>query len=154
MKSILTAILSVLFATVLLMSSCQPIEAQETVLAKMEKEASAITFAKASYDFGTIKAGEKVLHDFEFTNTGSTPVVIKDVKTTCGCTVSNFPKEPIMPGQMNVISASFNSKGKSGRQNKVITVLTNTEGESYKVSLIGNVEKVQEATPTAQRTKE
>ncbi|QHL86197.1 DUF1573 domain-containing protein [Nibribacter ruber] len=84
-----------------------------------------IVFEEAKFDFGTIKQGEVVEHTFLFTNNGSQPLVISNVRTTCGCTVPTWPKTPIQPGQTAEITARFNSAGKMGQQNKVITIDSN-----------------------------
>ncbi len=99
----------------------------------------AITFAEARYEFGEIKQGEKVKHTFEFENTGNQPLIISNVLTTCGCTVPKWPREPIAPGVTGKIDVVFNSTGKSGVQNKVITVVSNAVENRTKVSLTGSV---------------
>ncbi len=150
MRVLTTSLFSVLVASILLLASCESMDAQQAEIADLASGPT-ISFLENNHDFGMIKSGEKVSHDFEFVNNGTEPLVIKDVKTTCGCTVSNFPKEPIMPGEKNVISASFNSKGKSGKQNKVITVITNTEAGTAKVALVGTVEALETVEATAGR---
>ncbi|GAA4296939.1 DUF1573 domain-containing protein [Nibribacter koreensis] len=84
-----------------------------------------ILFAEEKHDFGTIKQGEVVEYTFKFTNNGSKPLMISNVRTTCGCTVPTWPKAPIQPGQSADITARFNSAGKMGKQNKVITIDSN-----------------------------
>jgi len=54
-----------------------------------------LTFTEQVYDYGTVKAGEKVEHTFKFKNTGVAPLIIESAKSTCGCTVPQYPKEPI-----------------------------------------------------------
>lgn len=85
-----------------------------------------ITFEKKSHDFGTINPGDKVEHVFAFTNTGNEPLIISNVQVTCGCTTpKGWPRDPIMPGGKGEITIAFNSAGKSGRQDKVVTVISN-----------------------------
>lgn len=86
---------------------------------------AAITFEEPTYEFGTILIGTIIEHDFKFTNTGSIPLIIKDASSTCGCTIPEIPNAPIMPGQSSKIHVVFDSKGKIGTQNKVVTVYTN-----------------------------
>lgn len=86
-----------------------------------------ITFEKDFHDFGKLISGEKVTYAFKFTNTGKSLLIISNVSTSCGCTVSDFPKEPIKPGASASIDISFDSKGKHGLQNKTITVFTNAQ---------------------------
>jgi hypothetical protein len=93
---------------------------------------------KAHY-FGDIKQGEKVSHTFKFANMGTEPLVLSDVKTTCGCTATHWTKDPIAPGKTGEISATFNSAGKTGKQQKVITILSNSVTGIETVSIITNV---------------
>ena len=79
-----------------------------------------------SHDFGTITEGERVEHTFKFTNTGEADLVISSATASCGCTIPNWPKEPIAPGESDEIRVEFNSAGKSGMQTKDITILANT----------------------------
>lgn len=98
-----------------------------------------MSFTTDSYDFGKIKDGEKVVYDFEFKNTGNTPLIIKDATATCGCTVPDFPKEPIAPGASGKINVVFDSAGKTGLQDKVITITANTIPAQNTLHLIGEV---------------
>lgn len=103
--------------------------------------APAMKFETDSYDFGKIKDGEKVSYDFFFTNTGKTPLIISDASATCGCTVPEIPKEPIAPGAKSKISVVFDSAGKNGLQDKVVTVTANTIPAQTQIHLIGEVIK-------------
>ena len=86
-----------------------------------------ISFASYEHDFGTLAAGESVTHFFEFTNTGSEPLVIDNCKGSCGCTVPQCPKQPIQPGEKGQIDVKFNSKGKKNQQTKKVTINANTD---------------------------
>lgn len=86
-----------------------------------------IKFENSVFDFGTLKEGEVVQHEFHFTNTGNAPFVIAQANGSCGCTVPEWPKEPTMPGKSNIIKVTFNSSGKEGEQNKTVKILGNTE---------------------------
>ncbi len=100
-----------------------------------------IKFEQDVYDFGKIKEGEKVSFDFLFTNTGNTPLIISDAVATCGCTVPEIPKEPIAAGAKSKINVVFSSAGKSGLQDKVVTITSNTIPSETKIHLIGEVIK-------------
>ena len=93
------------------------------------------------YDFGKIKQGEKVIYDFTFTNTGKTPLIISNAVATCGCTVPEIPKEPIAAGAKGKINVVFNSTGKNGLQDKVVTITANTIPAETKIHLIGEIVK-------------
>ena len=98
---------------------------------------AAITFDETSYDFGTILIGTIIEHDFTFKNSGSIPLIIKDAASTCGCTIPEIPNAPIMPGQSGKIHVVFDSKGKIGTQNKVVTVYTNAGTREIALKGIG-----------------
>jgi hypothetical protein len=85
-----------------------------------------ITFAEPEFLFGEVDEGKVIDHEFSFTNTGTQPLLISDARTTCGCTVSEHPTEPIAPGEGGVIRVSFDTKNKYGRQRKPITIIANT----------------------------
>lgn len=98
-----------------------------------------IVFAETSFDFGEITQGDRVEHVFEFENSGNEPLIISDVKTTCGCTAPEWPREPIVPGTKSRIRVVFNSAGKMGMQNKVITVMSNAVNNPARVKIVTNV---------------
>mgnify|MGYP002641118768 CR=1 FL=1 len=85
-----------------------------------------ISFKKTEHDFGKVIQGEVVSYSFKFTNTGNTDLLIAKVSTSCGCTASNYPVDPIKPGETKAIEAKFDSQNRMGFQNKRITVLTNS----------------------------
>jgi hypothetical protein len=98
-----------------------------------------VTFVESEFNFGDISQGDKVNHTFEFENTGTEPLVISNVLTTCGCTAPSWPREPIAPGEKAKIDVVFNSAGKMGIQNKVITVVSNAVNAQERVKLVGNI---------------
>lgn len=101
--------------------------------------APVMTFAKESHDFGQVNEGDKVVFDFFFTNTGKSALIISSATATCGCTVPEYPKQPLAPGKTGIIHVVFNSAGKSGMQNKIITLTTNTFKGNEELHLVGNV---------------
>ncbi len=86
-----------------------------------------ISFDKDVHDFGKIIQGEKVSFNFRFTNTGKSDLVISQVNSSCGCTVTRFPKTAIKPGEKEKITVTFDSEGRKGIQNKTITVASNCQ---------------------------
>lgn len=96
-------------------------------------------FEKESHDFGKIKQGDKVSYDFKFTNNGKSPLIITDAVASCGCTTPEWPKAPVKPGESGLIKVVFNSAGKSGLQDKQITITANTVPAQNMVHLIGEV---------------
>lgn len=85
-----------------------------------------IKFDKNEFDFGKILQGEVVSYTFHFTNTGNAPLLITSVDKSCGCTASDYPREPIQPGESGEIKITYDSKGHHGFQSKVLIVNSNT----------------------------
>ena len=100
-----------------------------------------MSFGETTFDFGTVDEGEKVSHVYEFTNTGSEPLVISNAKGSCGCTVPKWPKNPIAPGETGEILVEFNSKGKTGKQTKRVTITANTDPAQSFLTITGQVNK-------------
>jgi len=99
-----------------------------------------ITWEKSSYDFGDKYQGDKVERTYVFTNAGNEPLIITNVQVTCGCTTpKGWPKDPIAPGGKGEITIGFNSTGKIGKQNKVVTIVSNAVGTANTVSFTANV---------------
>ncbi len=98
-----------------------------------------ISFEEPTYKFGKIKQGEKVEHVFTFTNTGVEPLVISNAKGSCGCTVPEWPREVIAPGETGDIKVIFNSARKKGHRNQRVTITANTEPAQTVISLQGEV---------------
>lgn len=92
-------------------------------------------FDKTEHDFGTIDEGDVVETVFKFTNTGKKELIISKAKASCGCTIPEWPKEPVLPGETGEIKVKFNSYRKPNKQNKVVTLTTNTETGLEKVTI-------------------
>ncbi|MGB4774520.1 MAG: DUF1573 domain-containing protein [Daejeonella sp.] len=107
-----------------------------------KENAGIFKFEKEAYDFGQISEGEKVSYDFRFKNIGKNPLIISAASATCGCTIPEYPKEPVAPGKEGIIHVVFNSTGKRGMQNKVITIQANTIPQNTELHLIGNVKEI------------
>lgn len=95
--------------------------------AKIKVGGPKITFDKTEHDFGTINEGDIVETIFSFTNNGKSELIILSAKGSCGCTVPEWPKEPILPGEKGEITVKFNSDRKPNKQQKQITLATNTD---------------------------
>jgi len=92
---------------------------------------TSINFENPNFDWGKVNDGDKVTHIFKFTNTGKEPLIISDAKGSCGCTVPEWPKEPIAPGAKGEIKVVFDSKGKGSKEGKMdtkkVTITANTD---------------------------
>ena len=98
-----------------------------------EKElagAAHIKFENNTFEFGTIKEGESVEHEFVFTNTGKSDLIIRKTKASCGCTAISPTQKVIPAGETGIIKTKFNSRGKRGAQHKSITIVTNDPAQS------------------------
>lgn len=84
-----------------------------------------VEFDNQEFNYGSVTAGEVVSHKFTFKNTGDQPLTLTRVKASCGCTTPSYSQEPIAPGENGYIDVKFDSSGKSGRQNKSVTVTGN-----------------------------
>ncbi len=98
-----------------------------------------MAFPSESHDFGEVPEGEKYTHEFTFTNNGKEPLIISNVKASCGCTTPEWPKEPIMPGETSAITAVYNSKGRPGPFNKSITITSNAYKPTKRLFIKGKV---------------
>ena len=110
-----------------------------------------IEFEESEYDFGVIDEGEKAAHVYKFKNTGTEPLIISNAKGSCGCTVPQWPKDPIAPGESGEINVEFNSKNKKGKQSKRVTITANTDPGQTFLTIKGEVtpDPVKEAEKAA-----
>ncbi len=90
-----------------------------------------IVFDSKSFDFDTIVQGQKIVHVFTFKNTGTSDLIIRKTRSSCGCTAVSMSPEPVKPGQTGSIKATFNSAHKRYRQIKTITIVTNCPDNQY-----------------------
>ena len=98
-----------------------------------------MVFAEKVFNFGDVVQGEVVTHVFKFTNEGRVPLVITNARSTCGCTVPEWPDTPIPPGGSGEIKVQFNTAGKGGPQNKPVNIIANTYPALTTVNLVGGV---------------
>ena len=101
-----------------------------------------IAFQKTTHDFGHFSEDKPVSYKFVFENTGNEPLVIQQAISSCGCTVANFTKSPIKPGEKGEINVTYNGKGKMpGRFKKVITIRTNASNSLARIYITGEMEE-------------
>ena len=97
-------------------------------------------FAERKVDMGRISQGTQFTHVFRFTNDGPRPLVITDVRGSCGCTVGrDWPRDPVPPGGEGAITVTFDSEGRSGHQEKSVSVVANTHPPTTILYLEGEV---------------
>jgi hypothetical protein len=98
-----------------------------------------INFEEEFHDFGEVQEGDVVEHTFVFTNEGDGPLIISNAQGSCGCTVPDWPRQPIAPRQKGQIKVSFNSTGRAGRQDKRVTLTTNAVPQTKTLNITSNV---------------
>lgn len=122
------------------------VEAPKIVL---EKSNAKMTFESMIVDYGKIEQESDPLRIVNFTNTGTEPLVIKNARGSCGCTVPVWPKDPIQPGQSSTIEIRYDTK-RLGKINKSVTITTN-EGTDHVIQVVGEIfaKKESEAVPAS-----
>jgi hypothetical protein len=134
-----------LIALVLFLSCGESDEKSATISATGDTSPSTslttIQWIDSAQNYGRINEGQKLAVSFRFKNSGSKPLVIQSVTPTCGCTVADYPKQPLAPGEEGEITGEFDSNGREGLQRKHITVVTNTNPAQqdvvFEVNVIG-----------------
>ena len=103
------------------------------------KDSTAVQLIDSVYNFGSITEGDKVEFSFRFKNIGKKALIVTNAHASCGCTVPEKPEKPIAAGETGLIKVIFNSKGKSGHQEKNITVESNVKPNFPDLKLVGEV---------------
>jgi hypothetical protein len=137
----------ILVAIVMSLNACENKEKPKVVTLLDENNGhtdslplATIQFDTNEFNFGVIKDGEVVQHTFQFTNTGKAPLIVRDAKASCGCTVPQWTKEAIAPGGTGRIDVTFNSSGKGGQKvDKRVTVYANTSPAETLLFIKGEV---------------
>jgi hypothetical protein len=122
----------------------QTTQSPQSAVSKSNGKMTAIKFDEMAFNWGKIKEGEKMTHIFKFTNTGNNDLIISDARGSCGCTVPEWPKEPVKAGKSGELKVIFDSKGKAGEQSKTVTVTANTEPSNTVIMIKGSVEGAEE----------
>jgi hypothetical protein len=116
---------------------------------KLNTKLPELKFEEETHDFGRITQGEKVSYSFKFKNTGGTSLIISAANGSCGCTVPEYPKKPILPGQEDVVNVVFSSEGKSGKVEKSISIVTNCEPSTKIIYIKAEIVVPTSANPSA-----
>jgi hypothetical protein len=119
---------------------CLTIIAVLTLSVHAQQAKPAIQFEKEIHNFGEIKEdGGKVTHSFRFTNTGEQPLVVHNVRASCGCTTPEWTRKPIKPGEKGFIKATFDPRRRPGNFNKSIVVRSNAKESTVVLRITGKV---------------
>jgi hypothetical protein len=100
--------------------------------------APVITFEKTTHDYGTVTKGGDGTCEFKFKNNGIEPLILANVSSSCGCTVPEWPREPILKGKSASVKVKYDTN-RVGPINKTITVMSNAKVASIQLKIIGNV---------------
>ncbi len=110
-----------------------------------------IAFDEPSHDFGVVAEGEVARHVFTFRNAGEAPLVLKDVRASCGCTTPEWSREPVAPGEAGRITVGYDSAGRPGAFRKSITVVTDGDPSVVVLYIRGDVRTAEAAAPVEGR---
>ncbi len=106
---------------------------------KENPNAAKFKFATETHDFGELKEGPEAKYAFEFTNVGKEPLIIQNATGSCGCTVPDWPKQPILPGKKGVINVTYHTQGRVGPFMKDVYIQYNGSAERYTLHIKGTV---------------
>ena len=122
---------------------------KEVVMAEKSGDQPVMTLESSTVDYGTIGKGSDPLRKVSFTNTGNAPLIIKHAKGSCGCTVPNWPKEPILPGETSEIEIRYDTK-RVGPIRKTVRITTNEGDQPHILQIKGLIkaEAPAETLPT------
>jgi hypothetical protein len=149
MKKIFTLSVVLLFATFAFAQENGILATPDTAK-QVDPNAAVMTVENETIDYGDLAKGtDDGVRVFKFKNTGKSPLLITNVKSSCGCTVPSYPKEQIMPGQSGEISVKYNMG--VGRFSKSITVFTNGNPEQIVLRIKGNITDPNAAAPIQQQ---
>ncbi len=105
----------------------------------VDENAGKFKFEEETHDFGTVPEGPLAEYDFEFKNTGKSPIVISDAHGSCGCTVPTWPHEPIMPKHSAKIHVAYTTNGRQGMINKDVIINSNAQQNPMRLHITGTV---------------
>ncbi|MEO6830764.1 MAG: DUF1573 domain-containing protein [Chitinophagaceae bacterium] len=141
MKKVVFALaIALCSSSVVFAQNAAPAPVQKTV----DKNAPKFDFLKGEvHDFGNLTDAKDAECTFKFKNTGKTPLIIQTASASCGCTVPEFPKEPVLPGKTGEIKVTFHTAGKSGPFDKTVFIQSNApsnvSSERYEIHIKGSV---------------
>ena len=110
-----------------------------TAVSKDVKKSPAFTWEQQTYDFAEIPQGKPVTTVFNYSNNGELPLVISNVQTSCGCTVTDYTKDPVLPGKTGYVKVTYNAAN-PGTFNKAVTITANTDAGSQVLFIKGKVQ--------------
>lgn len=145
MKRILMLSLGIMFSISMIAQELQTKEQPAE-----NPNAPVITFEKTVHDYGTVPYNGDGKCEFEFTNTGKEPLILTNVRSSCGCTVPKWPREPILPGDKGIINVEYKTN-RIGAINKSVTVQSNASNSTVVLRITGQVLSQQQSAAQKNR---
>ena len=102
-------------------------------------EAGKFAFKEETHDYGEVPEGPAAEYDFVFKNKGDRPIIITEAHGSCGCTIPEWPKEPVLPGKKGIIHVKYNTQGRPGPISKEIYISSNAEQQNMTLHIRGTV---------------
>lgn len=149
MKRVLLSLAVTMFVSVAVMA--QGVSVSNAPQPAANPNAPVITFEKTTHDYGTVYKGGDGSCEFKFTNTGVEPLILSNCASSCGCTVPDWPREPILKGKSAIVKVKYDTN-RIGPINKTITVTSNANNSPIQLRIIGNV--VEKTTSSVMPEKE
>ena len=138
--------IAVLVATTFTISCSQTNQTDKVV--DIDAKGPSIEFTSLVHDYGTIEQGADGNCEFVFKNTGTEPLTLTNVRSSCGCTIPSWPKEPIAPGESSAIKVRYDTK-RVGPISKTITVTSNGSEQPIVLKITGKIEPAATSNTTA-----
>jgi hypothetical protein len=142
-KLFLLSFIFAAFSMVAVAQSTEPTTPTKTEEPAPETGGPIMSLESNTVDYGTLKQHGEPLRKVSFTNTGTEPLVIKNARGSCGCTVPTWPKEPILPGASAEIEIRY-ATNRLGKINKTVKITTNEGGDPHVIKVVGNILKPDE----------
>jgi len=118
---------------------------------KEDRRAPEITFEKTTHDYGFMKHKANGIYEFKFENTGKDPLILTNVKSSCGCTIPTWPKDPIKKGKEGIIKVKYDTR-RQGRFQKTVTVYSNAKNSPVRLVIKGEVERLNQKPSTKRQS--
>jgi hypothetical protein len=149
MKKVLLSIAVTMFVSVAVMA--QGVSVSNAPQPAANPNAPVITFEKTTHDYGTLYKGGDGTCEFKFTNTGVEPLILSNCTASCGCTVPEWPREPILKGKSAAVKVKYDTN-RMGPINKTINVTSNASNSPVQLRIVGNIVEKTAASVMPEKT--
>ncbi len=149
MKKVLLSLAVTMFVSVAVMA--QGVSVSNAQQPAANPNAPVITFEKTTHDYGTLYKGGDGTCEFKFTNTGVEPLILSNCTASCGCTVPEWPREPILKGKSASVKVKYDTN-RMGPINKTINVTSNASNSPIQLRIVGNIVEKTAASVMPEKT--